>query len=158
MVHPGASVPARAPDPRQAAQYVRELAAAGWAVVVTGSEPEKALTAEVAGRAGIDLGGQTSLAELARVLEGAACVVVGNTGPAHLAAAVGTPVVCLFAPVVPPWWWRPWGEPVALLGDQRAACALSRARECPTPGHPCLSAVSAQDVVRAVTGLVGEAP
>ena len=49
----------------------------------------------------------TSLAELAGVLERAACVVVGNTGPAHLAAAVGTPVVSLFAPVVPAERWAP---------------------------------------------------
>ncbi len=56
------------------------------------------------------------------MLRGAEAVVVGNTGPAHLAAAVGTPVVSLFAPVVPAARWHPWGVPHVLLGDQEAAC------------------------------------
>jgi ADP-heptose:LPS heptosyltransferase len=70
---------------------------------------------------------------------------------------VGTPVVSLFAPVVPADRWRPYGVPFVLLGDQRAACAGSRARVCPVPGHPCLSEVTAQDVLRAVHKLVEEA-
>ena len=51
------------------------------------------------------------LPALAEVLARADAVVVGNTGPAHLAAAVGTPVVSLFAPVVPAVRWRPWRVP-----------------------------------------------
>jgi len=79
--------------------------------------------------------------------------VVGNTGPAHLAAAVGTPVVSLFAPVVPAARWRPWKVPHLLLGDQGAACAGSRARICPVPGHPCLDGVQVDEVVAAVDRL-----
>jgi len=80
-------------------------------------------------------------------------VVVGNTGPAHLAAAVGTPVVSLFSPVVPAVRWRPWGVRHELLGDQRAACAGSRARVCPVAGHPCLDGVAVAEVVAAVERL-----
>jgi ADP-heptose:LPS heptosyltransferase len=80
-------------------------------------------------------------------------VVVGNTGPAHLAAAVGTPVVSLFSPVVPAVRWRPWGVAHELLGDQGAACAGSRARVCPVAGHPCLDGVSVGEVVAAVDRL-----
>ncbi|HKQ02556.1 MAG TPA: glycosyltransferase family 9 protein, partial [Actinomycetes bacterium] len=83
----------------------------------------------------------------------AGVVVAGNTGPAHLAAAVGTPVVSLFSPVVPAVRWRPWGVPQVLLGDQAAACAGSRARVCPVPGHPCLDGVSVDEVVAAVERL-----
>ena len=115
---------------------------------------ERALTTAVAGTRGVDLGGATSLAEMAAVLDGAAAVVVGNTGPAHLAAAVGTPVVSLFSPVVPAVRWAPYGVPSVLLGDQSAPCRDTRARECPVPGHPCLSSVTAQDVVAAVQKLV----
>jgi heptosyltransferase-3 len=79
--------------------------------------------------------------------------VVGNTGPAHLAAAVGTPVVSLFSPVVPAVRWRPWRVPQVLLGDQAAACASSRARVCPVPGHPCLDGVAVGAVVAAVDRL-----
>jgi ADP-heptose:LPS heptosyltransferase len=87
------------------------------------------------------------------VLDAAACVVAGNTGPAHLAAAVGTPVVSLFAPVVPADRWAPYGVPTVLLGDQGAACGGTRARECPVAGHPCLASVTPDDVVAAVARL-----
>ncbi|UOY00161.1 glycosyltransferase family 9 protein [Blastococcus sp. PRF04-17] len=154
VLHPGASVPARAWPAGLCAAAVEELSAAGHRVLVTGGPGERELTAAVAGARGVDLGGATTLREMAALLDGAAAVVVGNTGPAHLAAAVGTPVVSLFAPVVPAQRWAPYGVPTVLLGDQSAPCAGSRARECPVPGHPCLSSVSPADVVAAVEKLV----
>ncbi|MGY1752097.1 glycosyltransferase family 9 protein [Blastococcus sp. SYSU D01042] len=154
VVHPGASVPARAWPADRCAEAVEALADAGHRVLVTGGPGERELTAAVAGTRGVDLGGATSLGEMAALLDGAAVVVVGNTGPAHLAAAVGTPVVSLFAPVVPAARWAPYGVPTVLLGDQAAPCAGTRARECPVPGHPCLTSVTAADVVAAVEKLV----
>ncbi|SFE05234.1 glycosyltransferase family 9 protein [Blastococcus tunisiensis] len=153
VLHPGVSVPARAWPADRCAEAVEALADAGHRVLVTGGPGETALTAAVAGTAGVDLGGATTLAEMAAILDGAAAVVVANTGPAHLAAAVGTPVVSLFAPVVPAARWAPYGVPTVLLGDQSAPCRDTRARECPVPGHPCLTSVTAQDVVAAVEKL-----
>ena len=150
VVHPGASMPSRAWPAERCTEAVEALSDEGHRVLVTGGPRERALTAAVAGTRGVDLGGATSLAEIAAVLDGAAAVVVGNSGPAHLAAAVGTPVVSLFSPVVPAERWAPYGVPTVLLGDQGAPCRNSRARECPVPGHPCLSSVTAQDVVAAV--------
>ncbi|CAL9317584.1 MULTISPECIES: glycosyltransferase family 9 protein [Streptomyces] len=157
VLHPGASVPARAWSAERCAEAVGELAAAGHRVLVTGGPDERDLTAYVAGEHGIDLGGRTEAPELSGVLAGASVVVTGNTAPAHLAAAVGTPVVSLFAPVVPAERWRPYGVPYVLLGDQDAPCADSRARDCPVPGHPCLNTVTATDVAAAVEKLLGEA-
>jgi ADP-heptose:LPS heptosyltransferase len=154
VLHPGASVPARAWPPDRCAEAVAALADEGHRVLVTGGPEERELTALVAGDRGIDLGGRTGLAEMAALLDGAAAVVVGNTGPAHLAAAVGTPVVSLFSPVVPAARWAPYGVPSVLLGDQDAPCRNTRARECPVPGHPCLTSVSPADVVAAVEKLV----
>jgi ADP-heptose:LPS heptosyltransferase len=111
VLHPGASAPARAWPPGHCAEAVEALADAGHRVLVTGGPAERELTAYVAGRRGVDLGGRTGLAEMAAVLDGAAAVVVGNTGPAHLAAAVGTPVVSLFSPVVPAARWAQYGVP-----------------------------------------------
>lgn len=158
VVHPGAAVPARAWPVQRCAEAVRALAATGYRVVVTGGPDERGLTSAVAGRYGLDLGGRTDLPHLAGVLAGADAVVVGNTGPAHLAAAVGTPVVSLFAPVVPASRWAPYGVPHVLLGDQDAPCRDSRARECPVPGHPCLSGVHAGQVLDAVRRLVPDGP
>jgi hypothetical protein len=59
-------------------------------------------------------------------------------------------VVSLSAPVVPAVRWRPWGVRHVLVGDQGAACAGSRARVCPLPGHPCLDGVPVRDVAAAV--------
>ncbi|MBC3987933.1 glycosyltransferase family 9 protein [Streptomyces sp. AC563] len=159
VFHPGAAVPARALSPERAARVAAALAAAGHRLVVTGGPGERALTARVAGDHALDLGGATDLRQLAGVLAGARAAVVGNTGPAHLAAAVGTPVGCLFAPVVPARLWRPYGVPHVLLGQQDAPCADTRARRCPVPGHPCLNGVPDAAVVSAVDALVsGGAP
>jgi ADP-heptose:LPS heptosyltransferase len=155
VLHPAASVPARSWSPERCAQAARALGAAGHRVLVTGTRADAALTAYVAARAGAsDLGGRTDVAELAAVLAGAEVVIAPNTGPAHLAAAVRTPVVSLFAPVVPAARWAPYGVATILLGDQGAACAGSRARQCPIQGHPCLESVTAEDVVVAVDELL----
>nr|WP_240896699.1 glycosyltransferase family 9 protein [Kineococcus vitellinus] len=153
VVHPGASVPARAPSPEHAARIVEALRRSGRPVVVTGSPGERALTARVAVAGAVDLGGATDLPGLAAVLAAARAVVVGNTGPAHLAAAVGTPVVSLFSPVVPAARWAPHGVPHVVLGDQAAGCAGTRARQCPLQGHPCLTSVTEGQVVSAVDAL-----
>jgi ADP-heptose:LPS heptosyltransferase len=156
VMHPGASAPARAWDAARCAATVRLLADEGYRVVVTGGPGETSLTSQVSGSAALDLGGLTDARTLAGVLRFADAVICGNTGPAHLAAAVGTPVVSLFAPVVPAERWRPYGVPAVLLGDQQAPCAESRARHCPVPGHPCLSQVTPHDVLGAVRKLIEE--
>lgn len=155
VVHPAASAPARAPSPHRSAAIVAALARVGHRVAVTGSAAQRRLTARVAGTAAADLGGRTSLRQLAAVLAGAQVVVVPNTGAAHLAAAVGTPVVSLFAPVVPAVRWRPYGVPAVLLGNAAAPCAGTRARFCPVPGHPCLDLIDPAEVTQAVATLCG---
>ncbi|THA56532.1 glycosyltransferase family 9 protein [Streptomyces sp. A1136] len=156
VLHPGAAAPARAWTAPRAARAAEALSAAGYRLVVTGSRAEQDLTARVAGDHALDLGGVTAdLAELAGVLAGARVVLTGNTGPAHLAAATGTPVACLFAPVVPAERWRPYGVPHVLLGDQEARCARTRARRCPVEGHPCLDGVGDVEVLAAVATLGG---
>ncbi|MEU0154486.1 HAD-IIIA family hydrolase [Micromonospora fulviviridis] len=153
VVHPGASVPARACPPERCAEIVAALAADGHRVLVTGGPGERELTARVAAAGGTDLGGTTDLAGLARILAGARCLVVGNTGPAHLAAALGTPVVSLFAPTVPFGQWAPYRVPTVRLGDAGAACRDTRTAHCPVAGHPCLSGVDPARVVAAVRRL-----
>ena len=155
VVHPGASVPARAWAPGRHRETVAALRADGWRVLVTGGASERDLTAFVAD--GIDdLGGRTTLAELAVLLAHSAAVVTGNTGPAHLAAAVGTPVVSLYAPTVPPVRWRPWGVAHVLLGELDIACAGCRSVRCPLPGHPCLDDVTPHHVVAGLRRLLAD--
>lgn len=163
VVHPGTSAPARSYPAELWPAVVRELTGAGWQVVLTGGSAERELTAGIAtacraaGRV-VELAGRLDLAQLAGVLRRAAAVVVANTGPAHLAAAVGTPVVSLFAPVVSAQRWLPHGVPVVLLGDQQAPCRDTRSVNCPVPGHPCLRSVGAGQIAASVASLTGPAP
>jgi ADP-heptose:LPS heptosyltransferase len=157
VVHPGASVPARRLPLEATADAVERLTGAGWTVVLSGGPGEADLTAAVGARARSDRvddrTGQTDIAGLGHLLAGAEALVCGNTGPAHLAAAVGTPVIEAFAPVVPAHRWRPWGVRHVLLGDQDVACAQCRSRVCPVEGQPCLAPYDAAAVVAAVAQL-----
>ncbi len=98
VVHPGAAYGAkRWPADRFAAVAV-ELERRGHRVVVTGSPAELPLAHRVAATAGLSrqqvLAGRTDLVRLADLVAGAALVVCGDTGLAHLATAVAGQVVC----------------------------------------------------------------
>ena len=153
VVHPGAAASARRPSAAHSRAIVAALVAARNRVVVTGSADEATLTGFVADGQATDLAGRLSLRDLAAVLGRADAVVAPNTGPAHLAAAVGTPVVSLFAPVVSAQQWAPYGVPRIVLGDQQAPCRDTRMRTCTVPGHPCLTSIHPSEVVAAVAQL-----
>jgi ADP-heptose:LPS heptosyltransferase len=162
VVHPGSSVPARTWPVDRFALAVGALAAAGHRVVVTGGPGEADAVRGAVGDAAADRAVTTvdtpTLGGLAQVIADADAIVVGNTGPAHLAAAVGTPVVSLFPPTVPASAWRPWQVPHVLLGEQDIGCAGCRARSCPFGSlQPCLATVNASDVVAAVADLRDQA-
>ena len=155
VVHPGSSVPARTLSLAQWRDVCRAVASTGRSVVVTGGEEETRLTEAVRGEQPgvIDLGGRLTLPELGAVLAGADAVMCGNTGPMHLAAAVGAPVVTVFAPTVPLDRWRPWRVPQVVLGDQGVPCAGCRSRSCPLPEQICLAHVTADVVLEALDRL-----
>lgn len=80
------------------------LGAQGMGVALTGSAADRALTAEIAARAGgslLDLAGESTLPELAGLFQRARLAVTVDTGPMHLAAALGTRVAALFGPTAP---------------------------------------------------------
>jgi ADP-heptose:LPS heptosyltransferase len=102
----GASRPARCWPAASWVALGRELdARLGARLLLCGGGGERHVGAEVAralGPSAIDVTGRTSLAELAALLERAEVLVTPDTGPMHLAVAVGTPVVALFfGPALP---------------------------------------------------------
>ncbi|MFI9345621.1 glycosyltransferase family 9 protein [Streptomyces sp. NPDC052773] len=113
VIHPGADAAARCWPAERFAAVARALRAQGHDVVVTAGAGETALAGCVAARAGLPpdrvLGGAADVPfdRLAALVAGARCVIVGDTGLAHLATALGTPSVVLFGPVSP----RLWGPP-----------------------------------------------
>jgi ADP-heptose:LPS heptosyltransferase len=153
VLHPGAGASSRAIGESLATSAVEHLSAAGLTVLVTGNLKEKSLTARVAGDKGMDLGGRTTFGQLAYLLRGSRAAIVGDTGLAHLAASVGTPVVSV-APVVPPRTWAPYGVPSVVLGDQDAPFVDPRVRDKPTPGLPCLTGLSGAEIASTVLDLV----
>jgi ADP-heptose:LPS heptosyltransferase len=111
VVHPGAEAAARRWPVRHYATVARRLLAAGCRVVVTGGPGEDGLVRDLARTAGIArrdvMSGGLPFAELSALVADAVCLLSGDTGPAHLAVAHGTPSVTLFGPVAP----RLWGPP-----------------------------------------------
>ena len=160
VVHPGASAAARTLAPDAWRDVVTALAATQRTVVVTGGREEVWLSAFVSGDHSnvFDLGGTVTFRELGRTIAGADALMTGNTGPMHLAAAVGTPVVAAFPPTVPAERWRPWRVPHVLLGDRSVPCAGCRARRCALDEQVCLSGIRPEDVVSAVEALTADAP
>ncbi len=126
LFHPGASAPARRYPPERCGALARMLTEHGWPVLVTGVEREAALLDEVHAAApeARMLIGKTTLPEYAALIERAALVICNNTLPMHLADALRTPVVTLFAGTEYESQWRP-----------RATASMLLRR--PTPCHPC---------------------
>jgi len=138
LIHPGADAGARRWPAERFAAVARALAAAGVPVLITAGAGERELAASVAAAAGLPIetvvGGDADVPfpALARRVAGARAVVVGDTGIAHLATAVGTPSVVLFGPVSPALWgppadsrhrvlWRPDDPAVPRPGDAHGA-------------------------------------
>jgi ADP-heptose:LPS heptosyltransferase len=80
-------------------------------------------------------------------------IVTNNTGPAHLAAAVGTPVVDLYA--LTNLQHAPWGVPHRLLFND-VPCADCRRSVCPEGHHACLRGVPPEAIVEAVHVLTAD--
>jgi ADP-heptose:LPS heptosyltransferase len=99
VLHPGASDPRRRWPAASFAAVGDLLAGAGARIAVTGSGAEAALTSRVVTgmrQPALDLGGRLDLPGLVALLERAAVVVSNDTGPLHLAGAVGTATVGIF--------------------------------------------------------------
>lgn len=114
VVHPGAGSEARRWPAERFAKVVRHLLDQGRRVVVTGGRDELDLARQVIGLAGAEgdgccacFAGATDLTDLAGLLAGASLLVSGDTGPGHLATAVGCPSVLLFGPTSPSEWGPP---------------------------------------------------
>jgi ADP-heptose:LPS heptosyltransferase len=95
--------------------------------------------------------GDTELAELAAIISLAPVIITNNTGPAHIAAAVGTPVVDLYALTNPQ--HTPWGVPSRVLFHD-VSCKFCYRSVCPELHHDCLRKVSPEAVVRAALDLL----
>ena len=97
------------------------------------------------------LGADLDPLELAGLLARARVVVTNDSGPMHLAAAVGTPVVAIFGPT-DPGRTAPAGAPSRVL-DRYVFCSPCFLEECPF-GHECMKEITPEEVLAALTELV----
>jgi lipopolysaccharide heptosyltransferase II len=163
LLHPGASAASRR---YPAGHWARALGLlvrrTGLPVVLTGSEAEIALVDEIRAGCGVtahppghslthSLAGQLSLGELGAALRLAAVALTSNSGPAHVAAAVGTPVVDLYALTNPQ--HTPWKVRSRVL-FQDVPCRFCFKSACPAGHHECLAGVAPERVVEAVLELL----
>ena len=131
------------------------LAARGFGCAVVIGPGEEKLAAAVAASARARLpvvGADLDPLELAALLSFARVVVANDSGPMHLAAAVGVPVVAFFGPT-DPGRTAPTGAPSRVL-DRYVFCSPCYLRECPY-GHECMGEITPQMAFNAVRELIG---
>jgi heptosyltransferase-2/heptosyltransferase-3 len=158
-VHPGAGVAVkRWPVPRWIA-VGRQLAAAGFALVLTGGPDERELADAIRrgiGEQAVSLAGHTTIPVLAEILRGARLVIGPDSGPLHLAVAVETPTVHLFGPSQPEH-FGPWGNPARhRVLDAGWRCPSCGNLDSGRPeGAGCLLAITVDQVLATCWELLG---
>jgi ADP-heptose:LPS heptosyltransferase len=156
VIHPGASAPSRRYPAEGFAQAADLLAGEHGVEVVFAAGPQEVELVESI-RARMEapshsLAGRLDLAELAALIEAAPLLICNNSGPAHVAAAVGTPVVDLYALTNPQ--HTPWAVPSRVLSHD-VPCKNCYRSVCPEGHHDCLRRVPPEAVVRAACELLG---
>ena len=150
VLNPGAAWPNKRWPPDRfgaVAQWLRRER--GLSSVITwGPGDETMAAAVVASSAGAaELAPTTSIADLVAIIRAAALMVSGDTGPMHLATAVGTPIVGIFGPTDAT---RngPWAVDDVTV-SRFASCACHHQRRCRI-AHWCLEDISIADVTAAI--------
>ncbi|NPA49391.1 MAG: lipopolysaccharide heptosyltransferase I [Thermodesulfobacteria bacterium] len=114
--------------------------------VIVGAKGDASYARKIlAGAPGLSLCGETDLLELATLLRGASVIVSVDTGPMHLAAALGKPVVALFGPTAP-WRTGPYGEGHRVI-FKGLSCSPCFKRECAS--RRCLTEIAPEEVLQA---------
>ena len=155
VINPGAAWPNKRWPPERFGAVARDLRARhGWPSIVIWGPGEEDLARGVAAAAdgAATLAPATSLGELLAILGAAGLVVSGDTGPLHLAAALGRPIVGIYGPTDParngPW------SPADVTLSRNRACACHHQRRC-TAAAWCLGALGADEVSAAVDRRLG---
>jgi lipopolysaccharide heptosyltransferase II len=140
------------------AALARDLAAtSGARVVVSGDANDRAIAAAIAaGGAAVSLAGETSIASFAALAASARAVIAMDSGPMHLAAAVGAPTVGIFAlQSDEPDRWAPLGRATAVVRATYPCPPDHRKETC--PNYACIDALDRARVLAALETLVPRA-
>lgn len=158
VLHPGSTAESRRYPAEGWAQVCRTLSDEhDLTVLLSGTGPEAELAADVSrvAGAGLLITDLPELGDFAAVLAAAPLLLAGNTGPVHVAAAVGTPVVDVYALTNPQ--HTPWATPSRVLFHD-VPCRWCYRSICPEGHHRCVRGVSPQEIVAAALSLLGGEP
>ena len=144
---PGSHAPSRTWPVERFAEVARTLAN-DTTVVVFGSPAERAITRAVAGDWAIDLGGKTDLPALASALAQCDVVISNDSGPLHLAAAVGTPTISLWGAGDPSRTGPPDGH--RILRHTELPCLECVRNQCPRRGRGYILADAYNECLRLI--------
>jgi ADP-heptose:LPS heptosyltransferase len=157
---PGASDSMKQWGIEKFSEVVREVRKDGLTVVVIGSPSERSLGEFLKRNSGtriVNAAGAFSLSESAALIKGAYCMVTNDTGPVHIAVALGVPSICIPAGAhlylnslygrkeINRWVYKDIG---CLYDDWRCVRSVP-----PGTPAPCIAAVSAEDIVRELISL-----
>lgn len=155
VIHPGATAASRRYPPEQFAVVAHRLVEdTGIHVVFTGTKPEAELVQAIQRQMQAPshtLVDCLDLIELVALLKLAPLLISNNTAPVHIASAIGTPVVDLYA--LTNLQHTPWGVPHRVLFHD-VPCRLCYKSICPEGNHHCLSLVQPETVVQAALELL----
>lgn len=158
LMHPGASAASRRYPARHWSALTALIARRhGWPMVLSGSVDEAPLIDDIMrDGAGImhSMAGRLDLGQLAALIATAPVIVSNNTGPAHIAAALGTPIVDLYALTNPQ--HTPWQVASRVLYHD-VPCRNCYKSVCPQGHHDCLDKVQPESVLMAIESLLADA-
>lgn len=158
IIHPGASAPSRRYPPQHFAAAAEQLASDfDIQIVFSGIQTESELVEEIRTSMQVEtfsLAGALNIKEFSALVSLAPLLISNNTGPAHIAAATGTPVVDLYALTNPQ--HTPWMVPSRVLYHD-VSCKFCYKSVCPMGHHDCLRLVAPGAVVQATLELLNGA-
>jgi len=158
-IHPGASCPSKIWPLQRFAEVADVLHKQyGWQVILVSGSYHAAQCASVAAAMKspvINCAGKTTILQLASLLRRAAIFISNDSGPVHVASAVGTPVVSIFGRSQPGLSPRRWGptSPKARVLHKSVGCIDCLAHNCKKQ-FACLAAITVDDVVDAAAWLL----
>jgi len=160
VIHASAGTSAkRWPLEHQAELVERLLSSVACSVILVGDVHDRYLSRRISRRHRqvIDWTGRLSLMQLAALLDEADLFIGGDSGPAHIAAAMGTPSVVLFSGTNRSECWQPVGPRVKVI-RHLTPCSPCHRKHCHVPGHPCMAEIRPEAVLEAARTVICHSP
>lgn len=158
VLFPGASIPERHWGTDRFGQVAVRLAEQGFGIVVVGGKDDTASGAKIiTASGGLNLAGQTSLAETAAIIERAALLISGDSGVLHLGVGLGTPTVSLFGPGIAKK-WAPRGPQHRVLNHLLPCSPCTKfgyTQKCPH-NTECMQKITPEEVLQAAMALLAK--